>query len=110
MALQLSNETLEQRVSARTEQLEKAYDDLKESQVRLIHAEKMSSLGEMIAGVSHEINTPLWYLMSNSSVIQERIEAVDGLCEVARSIVTAALSGAEGKQRDAARPGRYCTS
>ena len=98
-ALQLSNDTLEQRVSARTEQLEKAYDDLKESQVRLVHAEKMSSLGEMIAGVSHEINTPLWYLMSNSSVLQERIEAVDGLCDVAQSIVAAALSGAEGKQQ-----------
>ena len=98
-ALQLSNDTLELRVSDRTEQLETAYDDLKESQVRLIHAEKMSSLGEMIAGVSHEINTPLWYLMSNSSVIQERLETVDELCDVAQSIVVAALSGADGREK-----------
>ena len=96
-ALQISNDTLEQRVSQRTEQLETAYDDLKESQVRLIHAEKMSSLGEMIAGVSHEINTPLWYLMSNSSVIQDRLDDVDELCDVAQAVVVAALSGADGR-------------
>ncbi|MBT8101210.1 MAG: hypothetical protein KJO82_15755, partial [Gammaproteobacteria bacterium] len=89
-ALQRSNDTLEQRVSERTEQLETAYDELKDSQSQLIHAEKMSSLGEMIAGVSHEINTPLWYLMSNSSVIQERLQTIDGLCEAAESVVTAA--------------------
>lgn len=95
-ALQRSNDTLEQRVSERTEQLESAYDELKDSQSLLIHAEKMSSLGEMIAGVSHEINTPLWYLMSNSSVIQERLGAVDELCDAAQSVVTAALDGTKG--------------
>lgn len=97
-ALQLSNDTLEERVSARTEQLESAYDDLKESQVQLIHAEKMSSLGEMIAGVSHEINTPLWYLMSNSSVLQERLDTVGELCEVAESMVVAVMSGSESRE------------
>ena len=96
--LQLSNETLEERVGERTEELEKAYDDLKESQVQLIHAEKMSSLGEMIAGISHEINTPLWYLMSNSSVIQELLDTVGELSDVAESMVIAALSGPENNK------------
>ncbi len=96
--LQRSNDTLEERVSVRTEELEKAYDDLKESQVQLIHAEKMSSLGEMIAGISHEINTPLWYLMSNSSVIQELLDSVGELSDVAESMVEAALSGPENNK------------
>lgn len=96
--LQLSNDTLEERVSERTQELEKAYDDLKESQVQLIHAEKMSSLGEMIAGISHEINTPLWYLMSNSSVIQELLDSVGELSDVAESMVVAALSGPENNK------------
>jgi len=96
--LQRSNDTLEERVSERTQELEKAYDDLKESQVQLIHAEKMSSLGEMIAGISHEINTPLWYLMSNSSVIQELLDSVGELSDVADSMVVAALSGPENNK------------
>ncbi len=86
------NVKLEERVLARTEQLSKAYDDLKESQVQLIHAEKMSSLGEMVAGISHEINTPLWYLMNNSSVIRERLDVVSELCDVAERMVASARS------------------
>lgn len=86
------NVRLEERVLARTEALSKAYDDLKESQVQLIHAEKMSSLGEMVAGISHEINTPLWYLMNNSSVVQERLDVVSKLCDVAEGMVAAARS------------------
>ena len=87
--LEQSNVTLEQRVLARTEQLSSAYDELKESQLQLIQAEKMSSLGEMVAGISHEINTPLWYLMSNSSVIQERLYIAGELCDVAESMLAA---------------------
>ena len=49
-SLEQTNATLEERVLARTEQLSQAYDELKESQVQLIQAEKMSSLGEMVAG------------------------------------------------------------
>ena len=86
------NVKLEERVLARTEQLSKAYDELKESQVQLIHAEKMSSLGEMVAGISHEINTPLWYLMNNSSVIRERLDVADELCDVAERMVASARS------------------
>jgi len=97
--LRRANETLEERVGDRTQELEKAYEDLKDSQVQLIHAEKMSSLGEMIAGISHEINTPLWYLMSNSSVIQELLESVGELGDVADSMVVAALSGPENNKK-----------
>lgn len=88
-ALNRSNAELEARVLERTNQLSTAYEDLKESQVQLIHAEKMSSLGEMVAGISHEINTPLWYLMNNSSVIQERLDIVSELCDVNESMLAA---------------------
>jgi signal transduction histidine kinase len=70
------NESLEQRVQERTEDLSGALSELKESQVQLVQAEKMSSLGQLVAGISHEINTPLLYLANNASLIQERIDVL----------------------------------
>jgi len=75
--LESMNASLEQRVSERTKELEGTLHDLKESQVQLVQAEKMSSLGQLVAGISHEINTPLLYLASNSVLIQERLELID---------------------------------
>jgi signal transduction histidine kinase len=68
------NASLEQRVATRTEELAGTLADLKESQVQLVQAEKMSSLGQLVAGISHEINTPLLYLANNATLIWERVE------------------------------------
>lgn len=96
--LERTNESLEQRVEARTEELSRAYEELKQSQVQLVHAEKMSSLGQMVAGISHEINTPLWYLMSNSSTIGQRLDVVSQLCDIAQGMLNAVKSGTNAKQ------------
>jgi len=71
--LAVLNESLEQRVAERTHELSSALGDLKESQVQLVQAEKMSSLGQLVAGISHEINTPLLYLANNAELVQERL-------------------------------------
>ena len=71
------NESLEQRVTERTEELVGTLRDLKESQVQLVQAEKMSSLGQLVAGISHEINTPLLYLANNAVLIQERLQLLE---------------------------------
>jgi signal transduction histidine kinase len=68
------NESLENRVVERTRELSGTLSDLKESQVQLVQAEKMSSLGQLVAGISHEINTPLLYLANNAELIKERLE------------------------------------
>jgi len=86
------NSKLEERVAARTALLTETNEELVESQTQLIHAEKMSSLGRMVAGISHEINTPLWYLMSNSSVIQDRLELASELCQVTRTMTNSVKS------------------
>lgn len=91
------NNSLEERVNARTEQLTSAYDELQESQVQLVQAEKMSSLGELVAGISHEINTPLWYLINNATIIEERLGAVSELTTTAEDMITAVRSGNDVK-------------
>ncbi|MCH9694179.1 MAG: GHKL domain-containing protein [Gammaproteobacteria bacterium] len=96
--LESSNDSLEERVSERTQELSSAYDDLKESQVQLVQAEKMSSLGELVAGISHEINTPLWYLISNSTVLQERMEQVDEFCQIGENMLNGVKSGGNVKE------------
>jgi len=75
-ALQEANEELERRVAARTADLEKALRQLKESEAALVQSEKMSSLGQLVAGVAHEINTPLAYVKNSMAVVRERLPAL----------------------------------
>jgi signal transduction histidine kinase len=74
--LAVLNESLEHRVAERTHEVSSAMADLQESQVQLVQAEKMSSLGQLVAGISHEINTPLLYLANNAELVQERLESL----------------------------------
>jgi two-component system NtrC family sensor kinase len=62
---------MELQMRASADELDQAYSRLKSSQTALVQSEKMASLGQMVAGVAHEINTPLGYVQNNVAMGQE---------------------------------------
>jgi len=78
-ALQAANENLEYKVESRTRELSDALSDLKASEAQLIQSEKMSSLGQMVAGIAHEINTPIAYVKNSLGSVDRRLDALNRL-------------------------------
>ena len=81
-ALNQYKETLEDKVQDRTIELEKSLAHLTETQNELVEAEKMASLGRLVAGISHEINTPIGIAVTATSHLEENnrtiIQALEG--------------------------------
>jgi two-component system NtrC family sensor kinase len=74
--LREANEFLEHRVEERTRELKAALQQLREQEALLIQSEKMSSLGQMVAGVAHEVNTPLAYVKASLDTVHGRMPKV----------------------------------
>lgn len=62
---------MEKQISQNNQELNKAYTQLSSSQAQLVQSEKMAALGQMVAGVAHEINTPLGYVNNNIEMLSE---------------------------------------
>ena len=93
---------LEETVKVRTRELENALATLKENQEQLLVSEKMAVLGGLVAGVAHEINTPIGIGVTAASYLESRIQDVAKLYqndELTQDEYEAFLSGAaEGSQ------------
>jgi signal transduction histidine kinase/streptogramin lyase len=72
--LKKENRLLEEKVELRTKQLQQSIEDLKATQTQLIQSEKMASLGELTAGIAHEIQNPLNFVNNFSEVNREMID------------------------------------
>ena len=71
------NEMLEKQVAERTTELVKSLDELKSTQSQLIQSEKMASLGELTAGIAHEIQNPLNFVNNFSEVSAELVDEMN---------------------------------
>jgi len=79
--LRKENRLLEEKVARRTNQLNQSLEELKVTQAQLIQSEKMASLGELTAGIAHEIQNPLNFVNNfsevNTELIAEMKEEID---------------------------------
>ncbi|MFQ5667223.1 MAG: ATP-binding protein [Candidatus Binatia bacterium] len=66
-------ENLEEKVQERTTALSRTLAALRDTQAQLVQSEKMAALGDLVAGVAHEINTPLGAVASNTDLISRAL-------------------------------------
>ncbi len=75
---------LEEMVKSRTEELEKTLKNLQNTQTQLVNQEKMASLGQLTAGIAHEINNPINFVSSNISPLKRDLKDILELMETYR--------------------------
>ncbi|MGV3637580.1 MAG: sensor histidine kinase [Flavobacteriales bacterium] len=70
------NAMLEEKVAQRTHALQESNEHLKRTQTQLVNAEKMASLGQLTAGIAHEINNPINFITSNIMPLKRNISEI----------------------------------
>lgn len=82
LALHNREQYLEERVTERTAELVESNRLLKDTHSQLLQAEKMASLGQLAAGVAHEINNPVGYISSNIGMLKDYCDDIMSLLEL----------------------------
>ncbi len=86
------NISLERQVIDRTQQLQDTLLKLQSAQAQLVQSEKMASLGQLVAGIAHEINNPIGAIYANMPPLEEYIDDIKGTVEFAQSCMDEACT------------------
>ena len=82
LQLRYLTQTLEQQIRDRTQALSQALEELQHSHLQVIQSEKMSALGNLVAGVAHEINNPIGCVVGNVSAVEATIKDLFGVIDL----------------------------
>jgi PAS domain S-box-containing protein len=92
-------ESTNQDLAASLQQVEQTAANLKRAQAQLLQSEKLASIGQMAAGIAHEINNPLSYLSTTLGLLSRHLE---GLVPTLRGVVSLKAAVAGGDERQVA--------
>ncbi|NTV13762.1 MAG: hypothetical protein HGA96_07530 [Desulfobulbaceae bacterium] len=91
-----------QELLEKNRQLAAAYDDLKSAQARLLQQDKMASIGQLAAGVAHEINNPMGFILSNLATLAKYGERLKEFIDCQSDAIEKLAAGGEGNAEKAA--------
>lgn len=77
--LEHARRAVEREFQHQQEKLDSAQQQLRDAQTHLVQSEKMASLGQLVAGIAHEINNPLAYVSNNVAVLDRDVHGLAGL-------------------------------
>jgi two-component system NtrC family sensor kinase len=90
------NDTTELRMAG--QELEKAYAELKDAQLKIFQQEKMASVGQLAAGVAHEINNPMGFISSNLTTLKKYIDRMAEFMAVTDQVLVASQGIADAEK------------
>ena len=94
------NAMLEEKVTQRTHALQESNEHLKRTQTQLVNAEKMASLGQLTAGIAHEINNPINFITSNIMPLKRNISEIVEVMQEYRALEPQAAAEGLKKLKD----------
>ena len=96
LTLAIQRKTAAVSLQSKYKELRQAYEQIDDAQKQLVQSEKMASLGQLAAGVAHEINNPIGFILSNYETLADYIESIDELLAELPSLLE---NNVEGKAK-----------
>ncbi len=96
---ELENEVLVAELRASNERLKQESEERKRLELDLLQAQKLKSIGQLAAGIAHEINTPVQFIADNTRFLKDAMPTVFGLLDRQRAALEAALAGGQDAER-----------